>query len=128
MALTGLAVLVVTLLEQDRTIVPSPAVFVVLRRESAEVGPSVCPKSIEPVLAALDHPSARRRALARARLRGLNWRHLTWLEQAQHTGGVERRLALAWVVRRLRDRRYEGGPVQSLDAALDSTANRAQTK
>ena len=66
----------------------------------------------------LESPEARRRAAARAWLSKISWRHAHWMRLAAQRAGAEalnaeKSRALAAIVRRLRDRRYNGESPES---------------
>jgi len=84
---------------------PGP-VRVMIELAPRERGPAQCPKALRPVLAALEDRDPARRSAARQRLACLDWRHLSWLVPESWRGGIERRMALGFVVRELRVRRY----------------------
>lgn len=63
---------------------------------------------IEDLVRQLDVRSATRRSEARTELARLDWRYLRVFEAKAKTGSAERRRALAFVVQRLLDRRYNG--------------------
>ncbi len=63
---------------------------------------------IEDLVRQLDVRSATRRSEARTELARLDWRYLRVFEAKAKSGSAERRRALAFVVQRLLDRRYNG--------------------